>query len=102
MHCNLAGFSYYEGSLVFNKLTIGTELRLVLEPENKYDPCAVAVYYENTKLGFLPADKNDIVHLLLDMGHAIFETYVQQIDPSAHPEKQVGIVVYVKRAEKVS
>ncbi|MEJ5265311.1 MAG: HIRAN domain-containing protein [Bacteroidales bacterium] len=101
MHCNIAGFSYYEGALVFNELTIGTELTLNIEPDNKFDPHAVAVYYGHTKLGYLPADKNEVIHLLLEMGHDIFETRIQKIDPTANPENQVHVIIYVKRKEQV-
>ncbi|MGC8824314.1 MAG: HIRAN domain-containing protein [Bacteroidales bacterium] len=96
MHCNIAGFSYYDGVLVFHELDIGTELKLKIEPDNRFDPHAVEVYYGEFKLGYLPADKNEIIHLLLEMGHDIFETRIQKIDPSAHPENQVHIIVYVK------
>lgn len=99
MHCQIAGFSYHEGPLVFNELTVGAELTLVIEPNNKYDPTAVAVYYGNSKLGYLPADKNNIVHLLLEMGYDIFETRIQRIDPATHPENQVHIIIYIKRNE---
>lgn len=99
MHCHIAGFSYHEGPTVFNELTIGTELSLTAESDNKFDPHAVAVYYGNTKLGYLPANKNEVIHLLLEMGYNIFETRIQKIDPTTHPENQVHIIIYVKRNE---
>lgn len=97
LHCNIAGFSYYEGAIVFKELAVGTELSLKIEPDNRFDPHAVEVYYGQTKLGYLPADKNKIIHLLLEMGHDIFETRIQKLDPTAHPENQVQIIVYVKK-----
>jgi len=57
----------------------------------------VEVYYGNTKLGYLPAGKNEIIHLLLEMGHDIFETRIQKLDPTANPENQVHVIVYVKK-----
>ncbi|PZX11795.1 HIRAN domain-containing protein [Breznakibacter xylanolyticus] len=96
-HFNISGFSYYEGPIVFNDLKIGTELRLVYEPDNKYDPKAVAIYFGDEKLGFVPRSDNNEISKLLEMGHDVFETRVQRIDATQHPENQVGVIVYVKK-----
>lgn len=50
----IAGFSYYDGAIVFRKLKIGTKLKLQLEEDNKYDCRAVAIYYKKHKIGFIP------------------------------------------------
>ena len=52
-HFDIAGFTYYEGVLAFNELKIGVQLQLKLEEENKYDARAVAIYYNEFKLGFV-------------------------------------------------
>jgi hypothetical protein len=99
-HFNISGFTYYEGPTAFCELKIGSELSLVLEPDNKYDPKAVAIYFGESKLGFVPRNCNSEISKLLEMGYDIFETRVQQLDPSAHPESQVGVIVYVKKSEE--
>lgn len=95
----VAGFSYYEGVLVFNKLKIGTKLALKAEPENKYDPLAVAIYYKKHKLGFVPRSANYSLAKLLGAGHNLFEARVQHIDKTAFPEDQLGVVVFIRQAE---
>ena len=35
---HIAGFTYYNGVDVFDKLKIGVKLRLKAEPKNRYDP----------------------------------------------------------------
>ena len=45
MNCRIAGFSYWDGAEAFEKLKIGTPLDLVREPDNRFDPYAVAIYY---------------------------------------------------------
>ncbi|PTN09606.1 HIRAN domain-containing protein [Mangrovibacterium marinum] len=97
---SVAGFSYYEGVLVFNKLKIGTKLTLRAEPDNKYDPLAVAIYYKRHKLGFVPRNSNYSLAKLLGAGHRIFETRVQYVDQTASPEDQLGVVVFIKSEEK--
>lgn len=94
-HFSISGFTYYDGVLVFNQLDIGSELRLEAEPENKYDPRAVAIYYKDHKLGFVPRSENRIIYKLLDVGFTRFEVRVQQLDKQSHPESQVGVVVHL-------
>lgn len=97
---NIAGFSYYEGCIVFSELKIGTELSLVREENNKFDPYAVAVYFKGYKLGFLPRSQNETINKFLEMGHTdLFEVRINRITKKEHPENQVGIIVYIKAKE---
>lgn len=99
---NIAGFTYWDGCRAFRDLEIGARLRLVREEGNKFDPYAVAIYYEKCKLGFIPRGQNQMISQFLDMGYAdIFEVFVQRISPDSHPEKQVGVVVFLKEAAEV-
>ena len=93
---NLAGFMYYDGVEVFNELKIGTELRFVPEPENRHDEYAVAIYLNDTKLGFVPRGENKIISKLLHIGHDVFTVKINRLSPEEHPNNQVGVVVRVK------
>lgn len=97
---HVAGFSYYEGPLAFKKLDIGTKLKLKAEPDNAYDPRAVAIYYKKKKLGFVPRQCNYSISHFLEAGYNPFEVRVQSIDKTAHPEGQLSVVVYLKPNEK--
>jgi hypothetical protein len=99
---HIAGFTYYEGVLVFDKLKIGTELRLKPEPENRYDANAVAIYFKKRKIGFVPRTCNKPIAAILDAGHKIFELRVQQVKPDAHPENQMHVVLFVKTKNKTN
>lgn len=99
--CNfqIAGFTYYEGAEVFNELKIGTHLTLKREPENKFDPYAIALYYNDKKLGFVPRGENKELSKFLEMGYSdIFTATINQIDPHEYPENQVGVIVKIKKA----
>ena len=101
LSCNVAGFAYYEGCVVFNELKIGTPLLLVREDENSYDHDAVAIFYGETHIGYVPSSKNEQLATMLDLGHSdLFETYVQSIDSTAHPEQQVHVGIFVKAKEE--
>ena len=101
LYCNVAGFMFWDGCEAFGELENGTELKLVREPENKYDPEAVAVYYKDFKLGFVPSSENEKISRFLDMGYTdLFEVRVARLCEDAHPEKQVFVNIYIKRRDK--
>ena len=94
---DIAGFSYWDGCVAFNELKIGTELRFEREKDNKFDPYAVAIYYGEYKLGFIPRAANHEISKFLELGYTnAFEVRVNRLTPDAHPENQVGVIVYIK------
>lgn len=102
LSCNVAAFSHYEGCTVFNELHIGSQLCLIREDENAYDHDAVAIFYGNTHIGYVPGSKNEQLASMLDLGHGdLFEVYVQRLDPTAHPEQQVHVGIFIKAKEEV-
>lgn len=101
LHFDIAGFTYWEGCLVLNELKVGTKLTLVREEDNKFDPYAVAVYLEETKLGFIPRTENHEISKFLELGHTdLFDARVNRISPDQDPENQVGVIVYINVAKK--
>jgi hypothetical protein len=92
---HVAGFSFYEGVLAFDQLKIGKEVTLKTDPSNHYDKYAVEICFEDHKLGFIPRGENKQISKLLQAGINCFETRIQWIDAQAHPENQVGVIVYV-------
>jgi hypothetical protein len=98
----IAGFTYWDGCMAYEHLKVGTLLRLVREEDNRYDCTAVAIYYEDKKLGYIPSTENATIAKFLDLGYGdIFEVRVQRIVPDAHPEKQIGVVVFLREASTV-
>ncbi len=94
---DIAGFSYWDGCEVFNELKIGTELKILREEDNKFDPYAVAIYYGESKLGFVPRNANHDISKFLELGHAhLFEVRINRVSPDAHTENQIGVIVYIK------
>ena len=96
---HVAGFSHWYGFEVMHKLQPGAKLRLVPEPDNPYDPSAIALYKGKTKIGFVPRDRNTALAQLLFFGHGkAFECRVTHVVPDAHPERMVFACVMVKDA----
>ena len=102
LSCNVAGFSHYEGCIVFDQLKIGSRMQLVREDENAYDHDAVAIFFGDSHLGYVPSSKNEQLATMLDLGHGdLFEVYVQRLDPTAHPEQQVHVAIFMKANDSV-
>ena len=104
MDCHLAGRLYHDADEVWNKLKVGTKLQLIRDTDNRYDPKAIAVVYNNVEddehvhLGYIPRESNKMLAIIMDMGWThIFECRICQICPDAHPEKQIQLVIKVKR-----
>lgn len=86
--------------MVLSELKPGMQLELVSEEENRYDPCAIAIYYGDYKLGFVPRSQNKTLSQLMALGYDdIFDARVQRVSPEEHPEQQVGVVVFLKNRE---
>ena len=95
---HVSGFTYYYGIDVIGELKIGATLRLVAEPENRFDPYAVAVYYKDTKLGFIPSKENKIISQFLQLGYDnLFEVRVNRVSIDSHPEQQVGAILRIQK-----
>ena len=96
MDCHIAGFKYWDGIEVFNHLKIGTPLHLVREEDNKYDAEAIAVYWKDAKLGFIPSSMNTDLSKFLDMGYSdIFNVRINRVTPEKEPNSQIGIVIKI-------
>ncbi len=104
MDCHLAGRMYHDADEVWDELKVGTQLQLVLDTENRYDPKAVAVLYnkqgeeEPYLLGYIPRGRNSEIACFLESGWTnVFSCRIRRITPDAHPENQVQLTISVNR-----
>lgn len=98
MNFDIAGFTYWDGAMVLCELKPGNKVHLEREKDNGFDPEAVAVWYGENKLGFIPRSMNSDIATFLDMGYEdIFDARIQRVAPEEHPEHQVGVIVYLNR-----
>ena len=97
LNFEIAGFTYWDGCMALEELKPGAELSLVREGENRFDPYAVAIYYGDYKLGFVPRKVNQQLCQFIELGYGdIFDARVQRVSPDRHMEDQVGVVIYIK------
>ena len=101
LNFHIAGFQHWDGALALPKLKPGKRLKLKTEPDNPYDPQAVALYYKGAKLGYVPRKCNGELSLLLNFGHTdVFEAVVLSVNPKAPTWEQVYVSIRVRDVRK--
>jgi hypothetical protein len=89
----LAGFAYYRGEDLRQHLQINDPLHLAREPDNPYDHRAVAVYWRNHKLGFVPRLENTAISQMLDRGIPM-RAQITRLNVSDDPWDRICFSVY--------
>ena len=83
---SIAG-AYYVDNIhdLLDEIKIGTKLRFVREPDNKFDELAILVKDQNdNKLGYVPRVDNPILARLMDAGKFIFGTVTTVNDDDSY------------------
>ena len=88
----LAGFQYYRGQAIWQFLREGERLTLVRELMNPHDSRAVAVYFKNDKLGYIPGNENWIAAQMLDRGERL-EARITRLMKDDNPWRRVRFEV---------
>ena len=93
----VAGFQYHDGEKVWPRLSTGDPLRLLREPDNPYDRRAVAVYWRDSKLGYVPRAANTAVSQMMDRGERLVAR-VERLRESRNPWKRVELSIVARIA----
>lgn len=71
-HTRVAGTSHVHGiDAIVEQLEVGATLRLEREPGNLADAWAIRVFAGDVRIGYVPADCNEILARLMDGGKAL-------------------------------
>ncbi len=68
LKCIVAGTSFRQLDAIEIDLLEGVSFGLKREPANEYDKHAVALYYDQHHVGYIPRQKNEVVARLMDAG----------------------------------
>jgi hypothetical protein len=49
-----------------------TVLKMIRQPQNKYDELAIGIYFNGTRVGWVPMEHNEVISRLMDAGKAFF------------------------------
>lgn len=93
LQCFVAGFSYYHGPQLLGKMEIGDTIKLVREPTNKFDNKAIALYFKNNKIGFIPRTDNQVLSNIMDANTLKLQAEISYVNPKKDSWEQVEITV---------
>jgi hypothetical protein len=89
----VAGIAYYQLKNIYHHLTPGVKLTLRREQHNKHDKMAVAVYYRNFKVGYLPCVQNTEIAKNLDNGRAFEVEVFTSVKDKYLPTEELYIAI---------
>jgi hypothetical protein len=72
----VAGTFYHLQESDFDFLYVGGTLQVIAEFENKFDGNAISLYYNTTKIGYIPKELNQNLAYLLRSGKSLKATIV--------------------------
>jgi len=90
----IAGFQFHEGDAIWPSLAVGEKLALMREATNVHDPDAVAVYFQNNKLGYVPRAENCAIAKMLDRGENL-EARISKLLMEEDPWERVRFTVFL-------
>ena len=93
-HAPLAGFLYYDGSAVWERMKTGDRLTLAREPGNPHDANAVRLEWQGHMLGYVPRRDNTDLARQMDHGAAV-EARITALARAANGRHRISYEIYV-------
>jgi hypothetical protein len=88
----IANYQYHKGQQLEHLFEPGTAFDLKHEPENPFDEDAVAVFYQDKKIGFVPQTSNVPIAQKLRQGRRL-KARVARLAPQEEPWARVQVQV---------
>ena len=74
LECLVAGTSFRKLTEIEAELINTVQLEIKREGQNEFDKFAIALHYKETKVGYIPKDKNEVIARLMDAGKSFYAT----------------------------
>lgn len=94
LQCFVRGFQYYRVPHILDELNESRVLELVREPKNQYDKNALALHHEGRKIGYIPAEENTVLSILLDADLLQLHVEIAHVQPDAENWERIYVLVY--------
>jgi len=88
----VAGSQHHHGAELWPRLAVGQPLTLMRESRNPHDCYAVALYWQDRKLGYIPQRENIVAAQMLDRREAL-QAAITQLTHSDNPWQRVHFKV---------
>ena len=93
-HAPLAGFVYYDGPELWERMKKGDRLMLVREPGNPHDANAIRLEWQGHTIGYVPRRENADLARQMDLGARV-EARVTELTRHANGRKRISYVIHV-------
>ena len=74
LECLAAGTSFRKLDKVQDDLKATVQLEMKREGKNEFDQFAIALWFQDTKVGYIPKEKNEVLARLMDAGKQFYAT----------------------------
>jgi hypothetical protein len=89
----IRALTHYDIDKVRLHIQEGDTLSLVRDQDNLYDSFAVAIHYQEWKLGYIAAYENIVMANMLDAGVSL-KAYISQVDFKKPLHESIAIAIY--------
>ena len=100
LQCFVRGFQFYEGPNLIRQINMSGLLEMVREPNNKYDSSAIALHFNNNKIGFIPAESNQVLARIMDAKLIPLQAEITHVEPEAAAWENVHVAIYALKEMK--
>jgi|GEM_PF-3395423 len=90
----VAGFRFHKGMELLPLMQESDVLELRREPANEHDPFAVALYWQQEMIGYLPADSNETIAKLLDAEALPLLAAITHLNRGTRPWENVAVAIF--------
>lgn len=97
----VAGFRHYNGMDLLPYMEVNDLLELRREPDNEHDDCAIALYWQQEKIGYIPAEQNEMLAKLMDAQALPLLGRITHLNREVKPWENVVAAVYFLQDESV-
>lgn len=97
----VAGFRHYKGMELLPYMEVNDLLELRREPANEHDECAIALYWQQEKIGYIPYDFNELPSRLLDAQALPLLGMITHLNRDVKPWENIVAAVYFLQDESI-
>ncbi|UXP31499.1 HIRAN domain-containing protein [Reichenbachiella agarivorans] len=94
LQCFVRGFQFYEGPKIIQQINQSGLLQLVREPTNQHDNCAIALHFNQRKIGYVPRESNEVLAKLMDANLLSLQAEITHVEPKASTWENVHVAIY--------
>ena len=91
----VAGYQFHAGPEVEHLMQPGHEVQLVRQPKHEQDPRAIALYWRNRQIGYIPCRHNRVLANMLDEEVPLYAEIAKvNLENEMWKRIQIGILIH--------